>query len=87
MAKVSGDVRLVGSVVGTVGGVSVISGDVIIPITHNPEVYDGDYDITPGLEELILSTAGKLMSDNVTVRKIPIVSTSNPQGGQTVIIG
>lgn len=87
MEKISGDVRIIGSVTGTIGDVSTVSGDVVIPILRDADVYEGDYDITPRLEELILETNRKLMKDNVTVRKIPVIYTSNPQGGQTVIIG
>ena len=49
--------------------------------------YDGEYDVTPMLTEQELATRDKLMRNNVTVREIPIVSTSNPYGGQTVVIG
>ena len=49
--------------------------------------YDGDYDVTPHFMEQTLPVRDKLMRENVTVREIPVVSTSNPYGGQTVVIG
>ena len=49
--------------------------------------YDGEYDVTPMLTDQTLLTRDKLMRNNVTVREIPVTSTSNPYGGQTVVIG
>lgn len=34
-----------------------------------------------------LNTYGKSMTDDVTVNKVPVVETSNPQGGKTIYIG
>lgn len=49
--------------------------------------YDGAYEVTPRVYAQSLDTDGKLMSDDVTVHEIPITRTTNPQGGQTVLIG
>ena len=49
--------------------------------------YDGEYEITPSLDEQTLETANKTMIDDVTVHQIPITRTSNPEGGLTVLIG
>lgn len=50
--------------------------------------YDGTYSITPQLGEItVLATSGKYLAADVAVDKIPITSTSNSAGGQTVIIG
>lgn len=49
--------------------------------------YEGVYDVTPRLTQQMLATEDKLMLDDVTVHPIPVVSTSNPYGGQTVVIG
>ena len=50
-------------------------------------IYDGDYEVTPRLYSQSLETDGKLMEDNVTVYEIPVTTTTNPHGGQTVLIG
>lgn len=34
-----------------------------------------------------LETYGRVMTDDVTVKRIPVVETSNPQGGKTILIG
>ena len=33
--------------------------------------YTGSYSVTPGAENQTLQTAGKIMSENLTIRKIP----------------
>lgn len=53
-----------------------------------PEIpYTGDYVVTPHFAEQTLPTNGKQMLHDVTVLEIPVVRTTNPQGGQTVVIG
>ena len=59
--------------------------DIGHPVATNP--YDGAYDVTPRVYAQTLETQGKSMSDDVTVYEIPVTSTSNPQGGLTVLIG
>lgn len=49
--------------------------------------YEGDYEVTPRLYEQILETDGKRMTDDVTVKVIPVTYTSNPYNGKTVLIG
>jgi len=50
--------------------------------------YTGSYDVTPSAtSNIVLETKDKKMTDNLTVRKIPYESVSNPQGGNTVTIG
>ena len=49
--------------------------------------YTGSYEVTPHFREQMLATNGYRMTDDVTVHTIPVVRTSNPQGGQTVLIG
>lgn len=50
--------------------------------------YPGPYTVTPILyDEQILEVNGMLMTDNVTVKEIPVVYTSNPYDGKTVVIG
>ena len=50
--------------------------------------YRGEYDVTPlPRDDVVLPTANRSMSDDVTVRRIPYYETSNPSGGYTAIIG
>lgn len=52
------------------------------------ELYDGPYTIDPRLHESIaLPTGGLAMREDVTVNEIPVVKTTNPYGGYTVVIG
>ena len=57
-------------------------------VIRDYETYDGEYEINPILyDEQILQTRKRVMLDDLTIRPIPIVSITNPFGGQTVIIG
>lgn len=50
--------------------------------------YEGDYEITPSMsEDITLETAKKLMTDDVTVKKVPRYDVTNEAGGKTVYIG
>lgn len=50
--------------------------------------YRGEYDVTPlPRDDVVLPTANRSMSDDVTVLRIPYYETSNPSGGYTAIIG
>lgn len=52
------------------------------------DFYHGPYNVTPILYDgQELRTDQKIMTDNVTVEAIPITRTTNPYGGQTVVIG
>lgn len=52
------------------------------------EEYQGPYTVEPQLEDaVVLQTKDKLMSDNVTVSKIPTYEVSNTAGGTTFILG
>jgi len=52
------------------------------------DVYDGSYLVTPlAKDEVVLKTYGKVMRDDVTVKKVPYFETSNESGGYTVYIG
>lgn len=51
------------------------------------EIYTGTYQITPNYEQQELETAGMLMQRNIVADPIPIASTGNDAGGNTIIIG
>lgn len=62
--------------------------DVAEHVGRRPEEYNGDYVIVPVLDsDQVLQTYRKTMKDNLTVKKIPVVRTSNVYGGKTVVIG
>lgn len=48
--------------------------------------YTGDYEITPKVEAQTMSTKNKLMINDVEIKGIPIFSTSNNAGGNTIYI-
>ena len=53
-----------------------------------PEMYEGEYEITPILyDEIILKTGWKTMKTDMTIHPITIQEVSNPKGGITVTIG
>lgn len=54
---------------------------------HTDEVYTGAYEVTPkAWESQTLETNGKLMTDNVTVYRVPYYETSNLFNGKTAYI-
>lgn len=48
--------------------------------------YTGSYDIIPSVEEQILNTRNRLLSDDLSIKEIPYFETSNPYG-ETIYIG
>lgn len=58
-----------------------------VPNPGQAEYYDGSYIVTPKVEDQVLQTSDKLMSDDVTIKAIPFYSTSNQSGGETIYIG
>lgn len=67
-----------------------LSGDLVIQPTTEVDIpaYDGSYEITPVANaDVVLSTSGKRMEDDITVFEIPYYETTNESGGYTVIIG
>lgn len=56
-------------------------------IGEKKEYYTGDYEITPKVNAQILPTADKVLTDDLTVKAIPIYKVANTQNGITVTIG
>lgn len=76
--------RLHGSLV---GDNHKINGTLTIPSVVGAETYDGSYEVTPkAWEEQTLETAHKLMTDDVTVFRVPYYETSNLFDGKTAYI-
>lgn len=62
--------------------------DIVITATGEGGVpYDGNYVVTPRIDEQIMATKHKVMSDDVTIKAIPFFDVSNTSGGSTVYIG
>ena len=86
--ELNGTLTSTGLLHGTlVGDHHKIQGALTIPNTPGLELYGGPYEVTPRLYAQSLDTDGKLMEDDVTVYEIPVTRTTNPHGGQTVLIG
>lgn len=71
---------------GTVAAEKNILGYLTIPDVLF-DMYTGPYDVIPSTVQQTLYTQNKVMSNNVTVQKIPYYETPNPQGGNTIFIG
>lgn len=51
-------------------------------------IYDGEYVITPSIvSDIILATAEKTLTADITVKKLPWSRALNASGGETVTIG
>lgn len=73
---------------GTILTIPKMSGNVgakTINIGGKP--YDGEYVVTPRVNEQKLETKGAIMNDDVTVRAIPFFNVGNQSGGSTAYIG
>lgn len=76
-----------GQIRGQLQSEGMLIGEVGFPKCDYPLPYGGEYEVTPRLYPQYLDTDGKYMDDDVTVYEIPITRTTNPYGGQTVVIG
>ena len=52
----------------------------------NGTPYKGPYEVTPRVVGQTMETRNKVMTDDVTIRAIPVYRTSNQSGGTTVYI-
>lgn len=68
------------------GGDLILDSDSAVIVTYKE--YEGEYTVVPILyNDQVLPTQKRLMMEDLTVKAIPIVQTTNPHGGQTVVIG
>lgn len=49
------------------------------------EIYPGPYEVIPHRWDQILPTTGKVMKDDVTVKEVPWIEVSNPEGTTYII--
>ena len=79
-------IELIGNV--TAFGSLTLEGDVEVAKGGSGyPYYDGDYIVTPKSYKQILDTDYKILTDDVTVEKIPYNEAPNLQGGLTISIG
>ena len=58
-----------------------------IEVEQDGPAYDGEYIVTPKTTEQTLSTANKVLREDVLINKIPYFEVGNNSGGDTVYIG
>lgn len=58
-----------------------------IAILDKYKEYDGEYSVVPGMEEQVLETEDKHLSENISVAPIPYEEIPNAAGGYTIVIG
>lgn len=74
-----------GCVSGRICASNSVSGFVAKPVGYVD--YTGEYEVTPKVTKQTLQTAEKVMLHDVTIKEMPLVTTSNTSGGKTLIIG
>lgn len=85
--KIHGKIEGGSEIEGSLKAEGVLIGEVGFPHCNYPEVYDGEYVVTPKSVEQTLPTNEKYMEDDVTVKKIPYYETSNLYGETVFIAG
>ena len=62
--------------------------DGMVEPTPVQESYNKDYEIDISLtDDIVLPTKGKVMNDDIVVKKVPVTEVSNESGGYTLTIG
>lgn len=86
--ELSGTLTSAGLLHGTLAGDHhKIQGTLTIPSVVGAEIYDGSYEVTPkAWQEQVLETAHKMMTDDVTVFRVPYYETVNLFDGKTAYI-
>ena len=77
----------VGGLSAKLGGRGGLTAILNVSSTRQYEEYKGQYEVIPKAHEaVILPTSGLLLSENITVTKVPYYETSNIYNGLTVYI-
>ena len=85
--ELSGTLTSSGQLSGFLNAGKGISGTLTIPSAVGVDIYTGPYEVTPkAWDEQTLETAHKLMTDDVTVFRVPYYETSNLFDGKTAYI-
>lgn len=85
--KIEGRIFELPRITAIVSTVAQLSGNVgakTINVGGRP--YEGDYIVTPKVDQQKLDTKDAIMRDDVTILAIPYFETSNNSGGNTVYI-
>ena len=62
--------------------------DKVLKVTdYDAPTYTGETTVNPDFNGIVLQTAQKIVTNNITVNPIQVESVSNIQGGRTVYIG
>lgn len=72
--------------IGTLSAEKTLVGELSVPKTMSRYQYKGDYEVEPSFEEQRLQTKDMYMTDDVTVKKIPVYKTKNASGGYTLYV-
>lgn len=64
-----------------------ITGELTMPTYIDADMYDGAYEVDPDFDGVVLPTASKTLTRNISVNPIQVESVSNLSGGRTVYIG
>ena len=77
--KLKGTIQSGLSVLGSISGNDSLVAT-IVPSTISFPNYDGEYIVFPKVEEQILDTKNKITRENIEVKEIPYLETSNEYG-------
>jgi hypothetical protein len=83
------EVEATGVIVGNIRAGDVIAGVIQVGHLSSTEYlpYEGSYEVESLTREQILSTANKVMTQDIRIREISYQEVSNESGGYTVTIG
>lgn len=71
MDKITGKISITQGLGGSLSPVLGIGGSFSVPLQVPRDPYSGEYEITPGDEDIILNTSGKDLRENIIVKKVP----------------
>lgn len=85
---ISGSIGVSGGITGSLSPPTTLTGSLIFATGGIPvDIYSGPYEVTPkAWNDQTLETEGLLMTDDVTVFKVPYYETSNVFDGKTIFI-
>ena len=75
-----GIVKSGGTIQGKLKAEGILVGEVGFPKCDYPEVYNGDYEVTPKRYAQSLDTDDKYMREDVQIKAIPYFEVSNESG-------
>ena len=86
MDIIKGTLSVPASMEGELAVAATLSGQLYVPEYIGGTPYSGSYEITPkASQDQTLNTANKLLTDDITVFKVPYYQTSNVYGDTVYI--